>query len=233
MEEEEAKFLQKLFSEEMMSKGSAVLGGAANIASTMQNLASIADTSAQRGLLQDINNFGEQKYNNYDQITSAYGSLQDMNPDLSYEAIRGASTGDKVKGVASATASGAMAGLQVGGPWGALIGGAAGLLGGVGATIAGDSKAHTEQDFLTQQNEVANNRARSGLQYNADRLSAMQGRSNMVHRAAKGGQIERKPISAKEFADVVLNRKKRNDVTRSSGIVRQHCKGGTVIRIKK
>lgn len=221
--------LSNIFSKENMAS---VLGGVSSVYSASEPLRAINNTGNQLLDIQEIGNFGERNYNNYDQLQSEYESLQSYQPDLSFDTIRGSNEGDRLKGILGSAAAGASAG-SFAGPYGILAGGAIGGAVGLVSNEMGNHKARIEKDFLGVQNDIANRQAKIGLNYNTDNLSDLQSRSAMVHRAEKGGQIQRKPISAKEFADAVLNKQRKSDTTKSSNVVRQHCKGGTMIRIKK
>lgn len=61
----------------------------------------------------------------------------------------------------SNTANGAMAGFKVGGPWGAVVGGAVGLLGTAGGALFGHSKAKK----MAAQANAAAQQANEGMQY--------------------------------------------------------------------
>lgn len=228
--EEEIKLAEKLNG--ALKNGITSLGGLASIYSASEPLRAINNTGNQLLDIQEIGNFGERNYSNYDQLQSEYESLQSYQPDLSFDTIRGSNKSDRIKGILGSAAAGASAG-SFAGPYGILAGAGIGAATGIVSDVAGNAKANIERDYLSIQNDIANNQKKSGLEYNTDRIADLQNRSNIVHRAEKGGQIQRKPVSAKEFADAVLNKQRKSDTTKSSNIVRQHCKGGTMIRIKR
>lgn len=228
--EEEIKLAEKL--KGALKNGITSLGGLASIYSASEPLRAINNTGNQLLDIQEIGNFGERNYSNYDQLQSEYESLQSYQPDLSFDTIRGSNKSDRIKGILGSAAAGASAG-SFAGPYGILAGAGIGAATGIVSDVAGNAKANIERDYLSIQNNIANNQKKSGLEYNTDRIADLQNRSSIVHRAEKGGQIQRKPVSAKEFADAVLNKQRKSDTTKSSNIVRQHCKGGTMIRIKR
>lgn len=104
---------------------SSVLGGITSIFNTSANLAKTADISGQNNTINEIENTGNQNYSSFDDIASSYNQISENNNnlDLSYDTIRGGSKGERVGGVLSSAATGAMTGLSVGGPWGCVCAG--------------------------------------------------------------------------------------------------------------
>ena len=210
-----------------------LLGGLSGIVGNTINLAQIADTSRQDAEIQQMGRIGQGGYGSYDQVASDYSRLNALNPDLSFDTIRGADTKQKVGGVLSSTAAGAAAGAQIGGPWGALAGGVIGLGSSLAGVFIGDSQAKTEQRLKQAQAQQATGLSQTRMRTGIDDLAKSNFRADYANRAAMGGSIERKKQELQAFADRVMNRQQQNDVTHSAGIVRQHCKGGTMIRIKR
>lgn len=216
-----------------ISNGLAITGALTNIFNNTKQMAGIGDTSMQRNMIQDIGNVGTSKYGNWGQVMMDYDRLNSMQPDLSYDTIRGGSTKERVGGVLSNTATGAMTGLQVGGPWGALAGGVIGLGAGIGGWIAGDRRAELERDTLRLNQSLNQDRAMRNIAAGIEDYTDYEHRNNIRTLRAEGGQIQRKESSMKEFADRVLSRGRANDSTRSSGVIREKVNGGTKIRIKR
>lgn len=216
-----------------LGASTALLGGLSGIVGTTKNLASIADTSKQDAAIQQMGSIGQGGYSSYDQVAADYNRLNSINPDLSYDTIRGVDTKQKVGGVLSATAAGAATGAQIGGPWGALAGGVIGLGSSLAGVFVGDQNARIEQQLKQAQAKQATELSQTRMRTGIDDLAQSNFRSDYANRAAMGGSIERKKQGLQAFADRIMNRQKQNDVTHSSGIIRQHCKGGTMIRIKR
>lgn len=75
----------------------------------------------------------------------------------------------------SNTANGAMAGFKVGGPWGAVVGGAVGLLGTAGGALFGHSKAKK----MAAQANAAAQQANEGMQYKINSAIEDNGHSTL------------------------------------------------------
>lgn len=216
-----------------LSKGLAGLGALTTLLENAKQNAKIGDTSHQRRMIGDIRNLGNTDYSNFDQLVSGYEQLNTMQPDLSFDIIRGGSDKERVGNVLSSTVTGATTGAQIGGPWGALAGGVIGLGSGIGGWISGDMNAQLEQQSLRTDNMLAKNIANTNLSAASEGLADYTFRSGVVNRANAGGHIRRKQETVKEFADRIFGNQRQSDITHSAKIVRQHCKGGTMVRIKR
>ena len=210
--------------------GLSALQGVTGLMNSFNSLNTIADTSAQQGMVDDISALGTRDYGNYSDLSSGYDALN-RQTNFDYDDIRGMNTMQKVGNVASAIGTGASAGMAFG-PWGAVVGGLAGLGTGIAGWLSGDANARTEQARLQREAKQATNSAITNLNAANEALTNRQFRSGIATRAAQGGQIERQQMSIKEFADKVLKVRKANDVNRSMNIVRRKGEGGTIIRIK-
>ena len=130
------------------------LTGATTLLSNAYKDSQIRDTSMQEGVIGDLYRAGNYNYNNYDQLANDYAQTN-FSPNFNYQDIRGMTTGQQVGSVATSTLSGAATGLQIGGPWGALIGGVAGLGTGLAGVASGNASAHIKQDSLNLQASLA------------------------------------------------------------------------------
>ena len=207
----------------------AVAGGITDILKTTFDLGSIADTSQYENQIEEVGNVGRENFYDFDTLSGEYNRLNQSSINPDYDAIRGKTDAEKAGGILSSTLSGATAGLTVGGPWGALAGAVVGLGSGIVGTVSGDESAKAKQKLLTSQAQLANERAEANLTSGAERMSQYKFRSGISNRADNGGQIERKRTSIEAFARRVL-RKPVQSQTNTSGIVRLHKDGGTVIR---
>lgn len=212
---------------------SSVLGGLTAIQNASAANSHIADTSQQWGAINSMDTVGRGNYSSFDQLSSDYDSLRNMQPDLDYDTIRGGSTGERLGNTLSATMSGAAAGAQVGGVYGAIAGAAIGLGTSVVGWLDGHQKAKAEQSILQSQQNTAKEIAGLRMSAAADNLSTSNFNNAYANRAAEGGQLQRKTMNIRDFANAVLARRREADRTHSAGIVRTHCKGGTMIRIKR
>ncbi len=216
-----------------LSNGLSIAGGLTDIISNTQQLMQTGDTTPQRGMIGDIRNLGNANFSNYDQLVSGYEQLDSMQPDLSWDAIRGGSTRERLGNVLSSTMTGVTTGMTVGGIPGAIAGGVIGLGSGVGGWLAGDNDARLQQQALKTDNMIAKNIATKNLAAASEGLRDYTFRSGVVNRAQSGGQIRRKQETVKEFAERIFGNQRQSDVTHSARIVRQHCNGGTMVRIKR
>lgn len=215
-------------------QSSAAIGGAltaisglGTVLSGAQQASQIRDTSAIENQYKDLAEFGNYNYYDYNQLANDYANMQYM-PDVNEDDIRGMSLGQKIGSVGTSALSGAMTGLQVGGPWGALAGLIIGGGIGAGGVLSGDYKANMQSRYL------------NGLAYDSaeisdtnkgaahERIGANTHRQNAINAVAKGGPIRRQTIN--EFAERVTSRNRypsaRKDVIRSYG------EGGLKVRIK-
>lgn len=207
-------------------KGSAIAGGAIagaqgamSLITNAMNSAQIQDTSAYSNQIAQNAMIGNQNYNSFEQLAADMGTRRDV--DINYDDIRGMGgkgvTAEKAMAVGSSTLSGAATGMQIGGPWGAAIGGAVGLLSGVGGILVGDKKAQIQQDFLNSEAQRA--QAISDINFEAagEELRDRNYRQSFSNIVAHGGHIHRRKIKEPT----------------SYSISRSYCKGGLKVSIKR
>lgn len=207
-------------------KGNAIAGGALagaqgvmSLANNFMSSSNIQDTSTISNQIAQNAQIGNQNYNSFEQLAADMNTRQDVNVD--YDDIRGMGgkgvTAEKAMAVGSSALSGASAGMQIGGPWGAAIGGAVGLLSGVGGVLVGDTKARVQQDFLNTQAQRANNISDMNFRAAGEELQERNFRSNFSNIVAHGGHIHRKKIKEPS----------------SYSISKSYCKGGLKVSIKR
>lgn len=203
--------------------GGAIAGlqGATQIAGNMANLMQTADTSQIDNQIRETANIGSTNYGSYDQLVQDYGRLTDASSAVNDFDFRGMSGGEKAGNIASSTLAGASAGMSIGGPWGAAIGAGVGFIGSGVATIFGDKKAKVNEETARLNALMANDAASRNLQAGQEQVSDLNYRDSVQRRAALGGFIHRKkePTRAPE--------------TQRNMIVRKHCAGGVMVRIKR
>lgn len=218
------------------SKGKAIAGmttsilsGASDILGNTMRLGQIGDTSQYENSIRDIRDIGRHEYNDFNQISDAYNRLDNAMPNIDYMKVRGASDGERAGMVGSSILSGATTGMTVGGPWGAAVGA------GVGALMAGYGIYSGNEEARLEELRLKNSARLASIYAKDDISAANENLSDYNFRKATkrefGGYIQR--MENERFVDTVLRRRRTNDVTRSLGIVRKHCKGGTMIRIKR
>jgi hypothetical protein len=215
-----------------IESGLAILNGATGIINNFQQLNSIADTSQQQHQIDQMGSLGRYNVNSFDAINNQYGQLDQMQPNLDYDTIRGGSTAERIGGVASSALTGATTGFQVGGLYGAVAGGVLGLGAGIGGWLSGDQKAEDELKRLQVERDITQGKALQNINARMEELADYNFRNEVPRVRAEGGKIERKQTSLKDFADSISKRQ-RSDTTRSAGIVREYCNGGVKIRIKR
>ena len=208
------------------------LTGATTLLSNAFKDAQIRDTSMQEGIISDLSRAGNYNYNNYDQLANDYAQTN-FNPSFSYQDIRGMTTGEQIGSVGTSTLSGAATGLQIGGPWGALIGGVVGLGTGLGGVIAGNNAARIKQESLNLQASLAADAARQNFEAAHERIGDNNHRMNAINAVKYGGPISRQQ-SIQQFAERVLNTKPKQREYRPGGCIKRiHGEGGLTIRIQK
>lgn len=119
-------------------------------------------------------------------LLSSYNSMTSA-PIIDDKAVGGLSFGKHLKGFTDATLSGASAGMQVGGPWGALAGGIAGSLGAGIGSIIGKSKREKEMERMsrlkTEMLQRRDSKFNLAVENNQNNLKASQ----LKNYAAEGG----------------------------------------------
>lgn len=209
------------------------LGGATTLLNNFQQLSQIADTSQQQGMIDDIYNLGRNDYSNYWQIQNDFNQLN-YKPNLDWDEIRGGSKGERAGLVAESTLSGAMTGLQIGGPWGAVAGAGVGLASGIGGWISGDRAADQEMTRLKTQTYLANDEAIKNMNARLEKFGNYQFKSGLYKNlSAEGGPVRRRQQTIQEFADQVLRRQRTNDVSHSANFVREYTDGGVRIKFRR
>ena len=204
------------------------LTGATTLLSNAFKDAQIRDTSMQEGIISDLNRAGNYNYNNYEQLANDYAQTN-FNPQFGYQDIRGMTTGQQIGSVGTSTLSGAMTGLQIGGPWGALVGGVVGLGTGLGGVLTGNAAARAKQDQLNLEAYLAADASRQNFAAAHERIGDNIHRQNAVNAVAKGGPIKRQSIQ--EYANKVL-KKNRYPNAPARSIIRSYGEGGLTVRIK-
>jgi len=210
--------------------GLAAINGITSILSTRNSLAETNDTGWYDDQVNQLYDVGRTNYDSFDQLASDYTRLGNT-PQITYDDIRGKTTGQKILGVGSSTLSGAMSGWQVGGVYGAIAGAAIGLGAGIDGWISGDNEAHNKLNISKNNAANANDVATINLGAGNERLSDYKFRSSVPVAKADGGSIRRRQSMA-EFADAVLKNQRSSDRTHSAGFIRRKAEGGTMVRLK-
>ena len=208
---------------EGISTGVQLLGTATNMSKINDNQPIVQQN------LNNLNAIGKYRYDNVGQLVNDYNYLN-INPSLNFDDVRGMTTGQKALGTLSLGASGALTGLSIGGPWGALAGGVIGTAAGAYGWITGDKNAESFIRDARMNGQYASINGRKNAEANTENYLNDEQGERIV--SAKGGKIRRHQ-SIQEFADRILNNRTKNEPSRSAGIERQRVDGGLRIRIKR
>lgn len=179
----------------------AIGGAATSMLQAGVSNAQIADTSGIQSTIEDVANT-QFDYGDYDSLLASYeaGSLADTN--ISAKDIRGVTGGQAIGSGLSALSSGAAAGAQIGGPWGALAGGLLGAGSAIAGWFTGNSKAKKEAARLNREAEDANQRYMANFSNNASNIAQNMFNNAALNIAAEGGQLDtydQSKVYAKNF----------------------------------
>lgn len=206
--------------------------GLADIGANAMSSASLNDTSYYDAQLDNAERFGNYNYGSYTQLNNDIMNRQTVNP-ISYQDIRGMTTGQQIGAVGTSVLSGAATGAQIGGLWGGVAGAAIGLAGGLGGVLTGNANARAKQDYYASKAAQANAISDINLQAANERVANNENRYKMSRVVARGGQIERKRESIQDFASRVLGAPSNQVRTRPAEMVRSYEDGGVRIKIRR
>lgn len=210
--------------------GLSALQGIDSLASQAVNNSRINDQSQYYNMLDGISRVGTGNYNDYGQLMNEQQRLGNVGSQ-EYDDIRGMTGAQKVGSIASSTLTGLTAGSAFG-PVGTAVGAGIGFLSGAISTMTGDANARSEYEFGNAIRKQAIAQGQENVNAAKNYMDMTNSHRNIMRSRAEGGKIEKKQLTVKEFADLVLNRQRSNDSSRSAGIVHRKCNGGTMVRIK-
>ena len=218
-------------------KGNAVIGGAASalsgLAGTFSDALSASRVTDTSGLYNQLGDAADQGIYGYGSMDSIFSDpFEQASVDMSKEDMRGMNTMQKVTSIGTSALNGFTTGTAIAGPWGGLAGAA--IAGGItaGGVLAGNNANDVQYKGLQIQAQRANAFRNENRIAAIDQYEDQSNRSKIANMGAKGGQMERRSQSLREFADAVLNNRERNERTRALGLERTHGEGGTRLRIK-
>ena len=170
----------------------AIGSGITGIADAIMSNSKIDDTSDEEA---EISNTSSTQFGSgsYDNLLSSFSTMDMAKSNYRASDIRGLSTGQMVGNTLKGVGSGAMAGAQIGGPWGAIIGGAAGLLGGLGGIFAGNEKARDKADELNLEAKRANEQYLANFENAASNTHNTMFNNSLLNMAARGGKLYIQP----------------------------------------
>lgn len=171
-----------------IDKVSAGLSGATSILGTALDAAKIKDTNTEQSIIDDLAS-RETDLGNYDSLEQLFTNTSFANTGYNWKDVRGMNEGQMAGAVLGATAQGAMTGLQVAGPWGALGGAVVGLGAGIGGVLTGNAKAKKEANRLNYAGDMANKTFVRNFE-NSSRNIAMNSKNEaLLNIAAFGGPL--------------------------------------------
>lgn len=196
-----------------IGNGFAIAGGLADIIGNTTQAAQVVDPIAVRARLDNINGIGSNSIMNTGDIIGGYRNLA-AGTDVSNYDFRGMTTRDKVGKVGTSAFTGAATGLQVGGPWGAAIGGLVGLGSSLAGVAIGDNKAKINEEAARSDLAIATNNATNNLNAAADRDMMRTNNALRANRVAEGGKIttvaKKRNMSVIDFANKVKAQRRAN-----------------------
>lgn len=160
--------------------------GLSGIVGAFGDASKIKDTSNYQNEIDSLANT-QFDYGDYDSLMGAYNPVSIDR--LHVKDLR-ASNGERAIGTLKGIGSGAMAGAQIAGPIGAIVGGAAGLLSGGIGMIVGNRNAAIEARKLNQEAEEAQNRYMANFANNAQNISQNKFNAAALNLAAFGGFLK-------------------------------------------
>lgn len=177
-----------------------VFTGATGIADSFMSNNEIKDTSEEEAAI-DATGSTQFGSGSYDNLLSSFSTMDMAAANYTADDVRGLSTGQMVGNTLKGVGSGAVAGAQIGGPWGAVIGGAAGLLGGLGGIFSGDKKARDKANELNLEAKRANEQYLASFENAASNTHNTMFNNTLLNMAAKGGKIYIKPQNRGKFTE--------------------------------
>lgn len=170
----------------------AIGSGITGIADAAISNAKIKDTSEEEALIEATENT-QFSSGSYDNLMSSFSAMDMARSNYTKGDVRGLTDGQMAGNTLKGIGSGAIAGAQVGGPWGAVIGGAAGLLGGIGGIFEGDRKAKEKAAELNSEAKAANERYVANFENAAANTHSMMFNNSLLNIAARGGKLYIQP----------------------------------------
>lgn len=145
------------------------------------------DTTTADNAIDAVNSF-QPNTGSLSALSSSYNNLNFADTSYDYKDYM-VSTKQGLGNMGKAAMSGAVAGAQVGGPWGAIVRGAVGLLGSGAGWLAGKSKAKNEAIRLETEALMANAGAENKAVTSRDYLLGDLANAERRNIVARGGKI--------------------------------------------
>lgn len=191
-----------------LSSTGSILSGVTGIVDSALKNAQIADTTGIENSIGETQNADFSNASDTTSLLDSWNSINWQNADYTMNDVRGVSIGEMIGNTISAVGQGAMSGAQVAGPWGAIGGAAAGLLGSGAGIFAGYSKAKKKAAELNERANIANQAATNNFDYTAENLEKQQYKDMLANVAKDGGKIHIKPSKRGTFTAAAKKRGK-------------------------
>lgn len=182
-----------------LSSAGSIVGGVTGIVDSALKNAQIADTTGIENSIGETQNTDFSNASDTTSLLDSWNSINWQNADYTMNDVRGVSIGEMIGNTISAVGQGAMSGAQVAGPWGAIGGAAAGLLGSGAGIFAGYSKAKKKAAELNERANIANQAATNNFDYTAENLEKQQYKDMLANVTKDGGKIHIKPSKRGTF----------------------------------
>lgn len=213
------------------------LNGLTSSIAGAQQIGQLNNLSPYYNDIEQLGAIGSGNYSSFDQINDEMNA-GDFDRRYTYNDVRRMTGGQEALSLGTSTLSGATYGAAAGsifGPVGTAIGTGIGTIAGFVPSYFSMKEAQRQagirRDTLNLQSQAAGQSAINNANAGYENLEDSNNRLKALRPMAKGGQMPKRQMTMKEFANVVLGSK--NNSSHSVGIVRQHCDGGTMIRIKR
>jgi len=190
------KSLSKDMTSTAIGGGLSAISGLTGILDTSLQLAQPLDSTAYQNQLSDMAADRNKTYYDYDSLSN------DMVNRSRFTMEDGAlqhSTGEIAAGSAKSALTGATTGLQIAGPWGALVGGVIGAGSGIIGGLVGRSNAKTQENILRSEAATQDKLNSMAFSAQADNVRDYQYGQLYGTRMARGGKIEIKPQNKGSF----------------------------------
>ena len=167
----------------------AAVGSITSAIDTYKKNSELGNTASYENSIKDVNALGNSMYSDFDTLMASYNSYNPADTNIGWKNIRGAGVGEQIFNTASATASTAINGMMsTGSPYGLLMG-VPSLIGGIGGSFAGNSKAKSMAQQLNALATEANNSYLRNFSNNAGNIKNEMFSTAGLNMAAFGGSI--------------------------------------------
>lgn len=159
-----------------------------NILQTGMNNAKTTDTNSLENQIEQAPSI-QSKAKTNDELLKDWSNNYNPLEHVSYNQIRGGSTGSRVMSTLDAAVQGAETGMTVGGLWGATAGAVVGLGSGIAGSIFGNKKAAKQRDDINKKIDEVNQRNLLNLNNKAQAIQAQNALKMQASYFGEGGNL--------------------------------------------